>query len=353
MRLLYHKLMAVAVAALFAPPAGAQCVEYFWDDDPGVGNGQVLRQFSGNSASIQTELDASTLSAGIHYLGLRALNGSQFSATYYRQFFVPDEEEQITRIEYSWDRDVVPGTGIEIPFTPGLAVDLTQNLPTEGLTTGIHTLFLRVLSTNHRSLTYTRSFFIAPAAYAVNTIEYFFDTDPGVGNGNRIAASISNGQLTKSFDVDTDGLLPGVHHIGIRALTDGTWSETRIRQFFISSDEDGYIVHLEYFWDNDPGMGSGIPVVITPNQEVSADFMANMIGLTEGIHTLGLRAQSGAGFWSCTSYVADIEYTQPVGIDNPREETVDGRYYNLSGQRVDKPNRKGLYIINGRKVVIK
>lgn len=308
MRRLYHKLMAVAVAALFAPPAGAQCVEYFWDDDPGVGNGQVLRQFSGNSASIQTELDASTLSTGIHYLGLRALNDSHFSATYYRQFFVPEDEEQITRIEYSWDRDVVPGTGIDIPFTPGSAVDLTQNLPTDGLTTGIHTLYLRVLSTNHHSLTYTRSFFITPAAHEVNAIEYFFDTDPGVGNGNRIAASISNGQLAKSFDVDTDGLSDGVHKIGLRTLTDGTWSATYYRQFLIRTVTDNYITRLEYFWDTDPGAGNGYVVDITPGEEVTIGFEADMFGLSEGNHSLGLRAQSATGGWSTTSITKNIEF---------------------------------------------
>lgn len=35
-----------------------------------------------------------------------------------------------------------------------------------------------------------------------------------------------------------------------------------------------------------------------------------------------------------------------------KDANIDGEYYNLAGQRVDKPT-KGLYIVNGRKVVIK
>ena len=38
--------------------------------------------------------------------------------------------------------------------------------------------------------------------------------------------------------------------------------------------------------------------------------------------------------------------------DNNRETTANGRYYNLNGQQVDAP-QKGLYIRNGKKIVVK
>lgn len=44
---------------------------------------------------------------------------------------------------------------------------------------------------------------------------------------------------------------------------------------------------------------------------------------------------------------------EPTGIGNVQRETVsDDRYYNLNGQRVENPT-KGLYIKNGKKVMIK
>ena len=48
----------------------------------------------------------------------------------------------------------------------------------------------------------------------------------------------------------------------------------------------------------------------------------------------------------------DIQYDEATGVsDTKRETTADRRYYNLSGQRVDTP-AKGIYVRNGKKVII-
>jgi hypothetical protein len=50
-------------------------------------------------------------------------------------------------------------------------------------------------------------------------------------------------------------------------------------------------------------------------------------------------------------FVEDADLT---GIATTTTQPLnDGRYYNLSGQLVTKPLRKGLYIVNGKKVIIK
>lgn len=306
MRRLYNTLMAVALSAAAVLSTEAQRVEYFWDVDPGLGKGQVLERFTGTSAQVQTELDVSGLSKGIHQIGIRALNDKYFSATYYRSFFIPAPEEQITRIEYSWDKDVALGTGTAISFTKGSTVDLTQSLSTAGLKEGIHTLFLRALSSRHHSQTYTRSFYVPATPHSVKAIEYFFDKDPGVGRAIQKGASMTDGTLTMAFDVNTDGLSEGVHHIGIRTLTDGTWSETKYRQFLVRRIEDDYVAHLEYFWNNDPGVGKGYVVDITPGKEVTVEFDADLVELAEGTHALGLRAQSQSGRWSPISWIQGI-----------------------------------------------
>lgn len=306
MRRLYNTLMAAALSAAAVLSTEAQRVEYFWDEDPGLGKGQVLERFTGTSAQVQTELDVSGLSKGIHQIGLRVLNDKYFSATYYRSFFIPAPEEQITRIEYSWDKDVALGTGTAINFTQGSTIDLTQSLSTAGLKEGLHTLYLRALSSRHHSQTYTRSFYVPATPHSVKAIEYFFDKDPGVGRAIQKGASMTDELLTMAFDVNTDGLSEGVHHIGIRTLTDGTWSETKYRQFLVRRIEDDYVAHLEYFWNNDPGVGKGYVVDITPGKEVTVEFDADLVELAEGTHALGLRAQSQSGRWSPISWIQGI-----------------------------------------------
>lgn len=316
MRRTHKTLMAAALSALCLLSARAQKVEYFWDTDPGIGKGKVLQTFTGNTAQVQAELNAGTLSTGIHLLGLRALNGGHFSSTYYRQFYVPVAEESITRIEYYWDKDPGVGKGRALTFTPGSVVDLTQKLSASGLKTGMHTLYLRAVSNKHHSLTYTRQFYVPATPHEVEAIEYWFDEDPGIGNATRIAATLTDGSLEKAFDVTTDDLADGVHLIGLRTLTDGTWSETKVRCFLVRSQVENYVTRLEYFWNADPGAGNGYVVDITPGEEVSIDFEADMTELGEGPHTLGLRAQSGSKGWSPASLVTGIEFE---GWDNLQE----------------------------------
>ena len=291
MKRLYNTILSIALSAFAVTSWAQQRVEYFWDTDPGVGNGQVLQNYSGTDVNIQTSVDVSKLSSGIHQMGLRVLNDKHFSATYYRSFYVPPQVETITRIEYAWDSAPELGKGTPLTFTEGSTVDLTQSLPVSSLRPGMHTLFLRALSESHHSATYSRSFYVTPTVRQVKAIEYFFDNDPGVGNATRMSATLKGDSLNMAFDVDTDGLTEGVHQIGIRTLTDDTWSATEVRQFLVrsTSDAESFVTYLEYFWNKDPGNGKAFVVDITPGEEVTIDFEADMTELGEGfVHSQGV-----------------------------------------------------------------
>lgn len=310
MKTFNHRLIAAALAFAFASVASAQQrVEYFWDSDPGVGKGKTLQAFEGDAATVETQLDASSLAAGIHTLGVRALNGRWFSQTYHRQFYIPPVEEQITRIEYAWDAAPAPGMGTAIDFTAGSTIDISEQLSVAGLKSGLHTLYVQALTGgDHRSLQYCRQFYVPPTPHTVTAIEYFFDQDPGVGKGTRMAAATKDNELTTSFTLDVSGLSDGVHHIGLRTLTDGTWSATMTRQFLVHAAKENEITRLEYFWNDDPGAGEGHAVDIVPGEEVELEFLADMTELGPGPHTLGLRAKAGTEGWSTTWKVSDIEF---------------------------------------------
>lgn len=318
MRVLTNALITCVLAALPVLTTKAQQTEYFWDKDPGVGKGQVLQQFTGSEITINMELDASELSSGIHQIGLRTLNDKNYSATCYRSFYVPAAEEKLGRIEYGWDEMPSAGQGTALEFEEGTVVDLSQELSVSGLAPGLHTLYLRALSTGHSSLVYTRSFYVPATPHQVEAIEYYFDTDPGIGSGTQVMASLTGDELEKAFSVDTDGLTAGIHQLGIRTLTDGTWSSTIVRQFLVIEPTDGYVTRIEYFWDNDdPGLGlADIVDQLVAGEEVSLDFELDMSMLKKGIHTLGLRAQSGAGIWSRVVYSGDIDYNGILGDVN-------------------------------------
>ena len=50
-----------------------------------------------------------------------------------------------------------------------------------------------------------------------------------------------------------------------------------------------------------------------------------------------------------------LRYKKPAGIIdlNADVNMTDNRYYTIDGRRVEQPTQQGVYIVNGRKVVVK
>ena len=58
-------------------------------------------------------------------------------------------------------------------------------------------------------------------------------------------------------------------------------------------------------------------------------------------------------FVSKQNYLVSLNGNTATGIQNIRFSETNGMVYNLTGQRVGKPTRKGIYLINGKKVLVK
>ena len=83
---------------------------------------------------------------------------------------------------------------------------------------------------------------------------------------------------------------------------------------------------------------------------------------SEGV--VGLRNYTGTSIRAYSAYTTNVsasrafypfsddETTGINAVDTEAKEINDGVYYNLNGQRVTTP-RKGLYIVNGKKVMVK
>ena len=53
--------------------------------------------------------------------------------------------------------------------------------------------------------------------------------------------------------------------------------------------------------------------------------------------------------------LVDLDFNEPTGIEtvaNSQEVNANSKFFNLAGQRVAQPT-KGLYIVNGKKVLVK
>ena len=134
------------------------------------------------------------------------------------------------------------------------------------------------------------SFMWATLLQAQNRIEYFWNTDPGIGRGNIL---IGNSEIFNA-EIPTDTLPIGVNVLGIRALEGEYASPTLLSMVFnaLPFGEDN--TKLEYFWDEDPGIGRATPYPIALGGETTVLNMSLVTSdIPAGIHTLGLRLGYG------------------------------------------------------------
>ena len=139
----------------------------------------------------------------------------------------------------------------------------------------------------------------APLCAGAQTIEYFWNTDPGIGRGQKLAtAAQADGYA--SVQIDAADLSHGANLLGMRAAVKGRWSQTHTYLVMIPASTGEADWHAEYFCDEDPGPGLATPIdaaVAGNGGIVDVELLA--ADLAPGVHTLGFRARS-AGIWSQT-----------------------------------------------------
>lgn len=313
-------------------------VEYYWDIDPGIGKGKKLSAYGNDGTiTINQDLDCSTLSNGMHTIGIRARSQSGWSCTYVSQYCISNiPTQKVESIEYFWDTDPGLGKGTPIPFTASDNVVLNTTLSCLGLTDGSHLLNIRARSKNAWSTVYSTTVLVETIeSNEVSLLEYFWDDDPGVGKGKVIAVPAGQQGNPFAIDLNTSDLSGGVHKLGLRAKAGKNWSQTEIRAFLI--DTEGLVTRMEYFWDDeDPGIGKAIPLDIKPAHEIKIkDLVLPLTGLSYEYHTLNIRAMSESEVWTETQRIP-VKNVNPEGEYSIEVTYNEGGSVSASAKRVDE-----------------
>lgn len=226
-----------------------------------------------------------------------------------------------THGEYFWNTD--PGIGKANHMSHSSTGDGGLSLYTidaSGLQRGINILGMRVFSNNRWSHTQFHLVTIPGTQPEgnVTAVEYFWDSDPGTGKGIALPITdIASGD--KLFTLPTGALSAGTHILGMRVKAGGIWSQTQT--YFVTAPADPAQTRwsMEYFWDNDPGIGHATPIdaVIAPDGGiVEIGLLAD--GLTPGEHRIGFRTCAG-GAWSQTLIasvmVSDDRVTTVIAVE--------------------------------------
>lgn len=235
-------------AGINVSPVHIDRAEYFFDQDPGPGSGTPipvpvdgLFDSLGEAVSVGG-IDLSALPLGPHTLFVR-MRGSDGTWGPARSAgsgvlspaafnFEVSGTRTVTALEYYVDTDPGAGNGTPLPLptvTGSIFQSALRNLSTDLLSLGAHTLYLRARDGDGRwGPSHQRRFEIISTNQTISGVEYFVDTDPGVGAGTALSAT--DGAFDEGGEQVRGALPPpiladGSHQVFVRARSStGAWS---------------------------------------------------------------------------------------------------------------------------------
>lgn len=266
--------------------------EYFFDTDPGTGNGTQISVSGSDTVDFTASVVTTGLDPGEHYLYLRTWDdrGVWSHHTRKRVWIYPN----IDAAEYFFDNDPGIGSGIALSISAVIdSINFNETLDFTGVSPGEHYVYLRTRDDNGNWSHHTRKrIWVSPSIVAA---EYFFDSDPGVGNGTSVSVSATLDSIDFNGSVAAS-LRPGEHYVYLRTQDDkGDWSHHTRKRIWVNPS----IVGAEYFFDADPGLGNGTALTVTATLDtISFNEGINTTGLSTGDHLLYIRTLDDRDVWS-------------------------------------------------------
>ena len=165
--------------------------------------------------------------------------------------------------------------------------------------------------------------------------EYFYDTDPGLENGNQISFT-QDSIIDVNFQLDVSGLSPGFHKAYFRTKDENNmWSLTNVMNIYVEDVQQNPtpeplpdLVQVEYFLDTDPGEGNGISIPFTSDSIIDVNFEIGLTNTSPGFHKAYFRTKDENNVWSLTNVMnIYVEFTpqpqQPLPVLSGMEYFFD------------------------------
>ncbi len=229
--------------------------------------------------------------------------------------------QNVVQIEYFIDTDAGVGNNILVPVTPSMDGAFSFNVDLSSVSPGYHKLYMRTKDSNGKwSQTARRNIEVLNPKTndSIVAAEYFIDTDPGVRNATPIKGFNQGASIPISFTANTSALTPGYHKLYIRTMdVQGRWSQTVRRNLeIIKADATVDIVGVEYFFNSDPGTGSGTYTSFaTPLPDGTFSFTIPRNLIPNGIDTLYMRVKDSTdNKWSQTQWIAFSGTALPLSL---------------------------------------
>lgn len=214
--------------------------EYFFNTEPGIGNGSPLSFAAGDSVEFDFNLSMGSLPSGFNHLYLRfRMDNGQWGMLHHKTIYHYSEQHDNTIVagEYFLNTEPGAGNGTPMNFASSDSIELNVNIPLTGLSAGFNHLYMRFKSEEGGwGLLHQRTLYVLPPSPA-NTIisgEFFVDTETGIGNGTSFEMIVPADSLEQDFVLQLPVLPLGQHTLYIRYKTASSdWGLLEQRPFTI------------------------------------------------------------------------------------------------------------------------
>ncbi|MGE8556635.1 MAG: T9SS type A sorting domain-containing protein [Chryseobacterium jejuense] len=254
-----YSIIALLMVILCPAQVFVSQAEYFWDTDPGTGNGTAVLAADGSFNSVLEQLiktDIATPGNGLHKFSIR----------------------------------IKDNTGVWGPVFTNV-IDVQQPVTSNVI--------------------------------SLSQAEYFWDTDPGNGNGTPVLAADGSFNSVFEQLIKTDIVTPGngLHKFSVRIKDNtGVWGPAFSNVIDVQQPITSNVISLsqaEYFWDTDPGEGNGTPVLAADGNFNSTYEQLTKIGIalpSSGLHVFNIRIKDNTGAWGpAFKNVINVETPIPTG----------------------------------------
>ncbi len=214
------------------------------------------------------------------------------------------------------------------PFAPDTLISATDQINLSSLSPGVHQWSVRVKDNQGVwSHTYSRSFLLL--AWEENIPlqggEWFWDQDPGFGQGNSF--TLSGTQDSLSWLIQLDTLPPGIHDLYVRVQNvNGIWSHTYRRNTFIRAEPIAPIDRLTYYFVGPDSTSSTFTYLLSqPQHFVDISFNPDADDLVDSttyeICVTAVRTDSVESCERCTSFLYQEEDSMSTRLPNLAQNT--------------------------------
>ena len=201
--------------------------------------------------------------------------------------------------------------------------------------------------------------FEAPDDWTKFTASMFHEWNGTGANADPTATTVST-EWNLNRNVNGGGTVAGFSSVSYKLFADvslydklvlrGTGSGLRILANRLT-DHGPYKQIIVSFNSSDPYWDTALQAVVLPLADLkTAPTNEGRARNDSFVHINAMKVNSGSNANVTAAYL--VPSAETLDMASVRTKSADGKFYNLKGQLVDRPS-KGIYIVNGRKVVVR